>query len=420
MNYNSAQASAGLNAAISFSVVKYLPDAPSGGVNPHENLILTNLVDTAGPRPTLGPILYLHGARTDWTSFFAADTSGGGLVPIPVRLALAGYDVFMATRRGGLYQTDCDDGARCVDDDTYWTDVYAQEIGALDIPDLIDLIIRERGSLNSPSCQKVTLIAHSLATQEAMHALNISANISDYVETLINLAPCAVARRDWSGFPQPPTSRRILSDVLSDDGHRKLLTTAEWPDYKAAKKVLRACLAADDYLAFYNALRTAIKADPTAWNADWRTVFDAVLDAGSYTDGTECSSGGGYTPDPALWAFWSGYMSGFSAFAPSSYGPTWDTAWEDFCTVALLPSLPQGFTCAMYREMVLGESCYSGGTRAPRSDANEWPNCNPESHNSLLLEAMTNAWYGKWVDIAAGPDYANPSTEPPQFDWTNL
>lgn len=219
----------------------------------------------------------------------------------------------MATRRGGFRQTDCDAevGAQCVADDAYWTSVYAAEIGALDIPDLVDLIISARAAQNTNICQKVTLIAHSLGTQEAMHALNNAAGIDQYVDKLINLAPCAIARVDWPGFPQPGPARRLLSDVPSDDGRRKLLAADDWADYKAAKKFYSTCLTEEVYLAFYNALRVAILADPTAWNADWRTVFDAVLDAGSYTDGAQCVADEGYTPDPALWAFWSGYVLGF-------------------------------------------------------------------------------------------------------------
>ena len=115
-------------------------------------------------------------------------------------------------------------------------------------------------------CSKVSIIAHGLGTVEAVTAIN-SSTAGDYVDRLINLAPCAVVRRER--FPQPPEDARRL---------RQLLDVDQWADYKEeAKKVQNVLNNREDggptYNEFYNALREQQLADLAAWNADWYPTF---------------------------------------------------------------------------------------------------------------------------------------------------
>lgn len=152
--------------------------------------------------PTKGPVLFVHGAEANWTSFLdVADATTE--VPLPVRLAFEGYDVYLVTRRGGVYQTNCGSSAFCSDEELYWNSVKAQEIGATDITGIVKSIIDYRArSVADYPCQKVKIIAHDSGAVEAIHALN-EAGMGDYVEKLINLAPCAIHRTEWPGFLQP-------------------------------------------------------------------------------------------------------------------------------------------------------------------------------------------------------------------------
>lgn len=206
----------------------------------------------------------MHGARTNLFSFYTS-TDVDQLF-LPSSLVFEGFDVWLAVRRGGLYQKSSSayadpDGADLA---AFW-DFNTQTIGENDVEQLVQGIIADRVATTLP-CSKVSIIAHSLGTVEAMTAIN-SSTAGDYVDRLINLAPCAAVKREW--LPQPPEDARRL---------RQLLDADQWADYKAeAKKVQSVLNNREDggptYNEFYNALREQQLADLAAWNADWYPTF---------------------------------------------------------------------------------------------------------------------------------------------------
>ena len=74
------------------------PDA-SAAAPAHGPLNLVRLVYPNDVEPTKGAILFLHGYKTDWPTFM--DVAEEADTPTPIALAAAGYDVYMASRRGG-------------------------------------------------------------------------------------------------------------------------------------------------------------------------------------------------------------------------------------------------------------------------------------------------------------------------------
>ena len=146
------------------------------------------------------PVLYLHGARTNLFSFFARTEQNRDYMPL--RLANDGVDVYFYMVPGSLNQFDRVDFNEVAIDPTtpggneaFW-DFEFEEIGK-GMQNMIETIIYDRRFITRPpesiNCSKVTVIAHSLGTQIALIGLN-NPQAPDYVDTLINLAPCPVPR----------------------------------------------------------------------------------------------------------------------------------------------------------------------------------------------------------------------------------
>ena len=89
--------------------------------------------------------------------------------------------------------------ADTIPNNEFW-DLTSEDIGALSLQKLVYAIIDDRKELSEGGCQKVSIVAHSLGTQEALIGLN-NPQAADYVDKLVNLAPCAVPRIDY--FPLP-------------------------------------------------------------------------------------------------------------------------------------------------------------------------------------------------------------------------
>ena len=75
---------------------------------------------------------------------------------------------------------------------------------------MVYAIIDDRKELSEGGCQKVSIVAHSLGTQEAMIGLN-NPQAAGYVDRLVNLAPCAVPRIDY--FPLPSEEEEEEEDA---------------------------------------------------------------------------------------------------------------------------------------------------------------------------------------------------------------
>ena len=290
---------------------------------------------------TKGPVLLMHGARTNLFSFYAQ--TDVLQLPLPSSLVLEGYDVWLAVRRGGLYQkshliyTD-PDGADLAD---FWN-FDTQTIGVLDIERLVQGIIADRTSTGK-NCSKVSIVAHSLGTLEAMTAIN-SSNAGDYVDRLINLAPCAAARREW--LPQPPEDARR---------RRQLLDADQWADYKMEAKEVKKVLdnredGGPTYNEFYNALRAAQMDDLSAWNADWYPIFFAVLEDYLPADSDYFDN---LDPNPLV-DFWSAFVDLLSQNGTyaSLYGPDWDNQRNAVCAAI-------GSTSSACLELLASPSCYT-------------------------------------------------------------
>ena len=128
---------------------------------------------------------------------------------------------------------------------------------------MIETIIAERADFLE-ICDKVSIVAHSFGTNESLIALNNS-EAPKYVDKLINITPCAIPNITF--FPSIPPSRR-----------RNLLSASEESDLKQAAKNAKAVLGEELYREFYLALRERILDDVAAWNADWETIFNDVLE----------------------------------------------------------------------------------------------------------------------------------------------
>ena len=111
-----------------------------------------------------GPVLLMAGAYYDSLGFFLASTS------TPERLFNAGYDVWIANRRGTKYSQGHTTTDLITDDPEEFWDWDVSEIGEEDVPALISEILETRFGEGS-DCKKVSVLAYSTAANEASIAL---------------------------------------------------------------------------------------------------------------------------------------------------------------------------------------------------------------------------------------------------------
>lgn len=167
----------------------------------HTPLNLVRLNSASAAPPTKGPLLFLHDIYSDWYKFMDVGCSIGSETPGPIKLREDGYDVYLATRRGGVHQNKCESEYCMGNEETnYWNGPTIKQIAENDVDLLIDLIMSFRTS-SGLGCKKVTLVSHGIGALEALHVANME-DAENKIDRLVNLAPCAVPDLDWIELPQ--------------------------------------------------------------------------------------------------------------------------------------------------------------------------------------------------------------------------
>lgn len=170
-----------------------------------------------------GPVLLVHGLFRDGTSwFFPTDDTRPTL---PVALADAGYDVYIANLRGTTYSRTHSDPAKDPTDlvdggyEAYfdWDDF---EIGSEDIPKLINDILARRQELGK-DCQKVKIVAYSAGVAPVLiGAASAPQMMFDCAGNFNLKTPCLIPDTDILladlGLPLDDGSRR-LNDLIDMD-----------------------------------------------------------------------------------------------------------------------------------------------------------------------------------------------------------
>lgn len=208
--------------------------------------------------------------------------------------------------------------------------------------------------------------------------------------------------------------------------------TVDWPEYIAAKREAKAFLPPEHYAAFYDEYRKAIKVSDGS--TSWRVIFDEALEP--YMQHSICPSSGmeeTYTPDLSLLEFWDTAISALeSVGANSFYSSNWYNQGEggghivDWCQ-ALYGDDAATECPDFYRSQP--EGCFAAGdgnevyktAYDEGSPSSAFPDCTPETHISLVREAMLISWYQAYGDVGDQSDFdRDPGTPPTPYDWTNL
>jgi hypothetical protein len=167
------------------------------------------VMDAAGNdiQGSKGPIMLVHTATQDCTSWMTS--TKGGLEAYPITLFSAGYDVWMACRRGTeLSRAHSDLDLAVNDDEMMYFDYDTAMVGMNDIGSNIDFINESLVAEEKWACgDKVQIMTHSLGTGEVLAGLALDEDLAAKVNLVTNLAPCAVTT-----YQNPDeTERRMLS-----------------------------------------------------------------------------------------------------------------------------------------------------------------------------------------------------------------
>ena len=148
-------------------------------VTTEDGYILTAFHIIGNVETTMDPVLFMHGSYidgVDWFGYFWTK-------PLMLRLADAGYDVWIGNSRGTEYSQG--HTSLTVDDDEYWNFSWA-EMGLYDVPALITKMNESAGS------EKSFYVGYSQGTIQMFYGLAHREEdfYADNVHKALMLAPC--------------------------------------------------------------------------------------------------------------------------------------------------------------------------------------------------------------------------------------
>ena len=154
-----------------------------------------------------GPILLIHGAFTDSITWM--DRTDETEKNVGSLLAEEGYDVWYANMRGTRYSRENKKWDADADKEEFW-DYDFSDLAKEDVPAMIKKIIEVNGS-----CTKVSLVGHSLGSQNIINLLSQSSVASNYIAQSVAMAPCLIAEAiGFVPFEINTTSYVLINSVL--------------------------------------------------------------------------------------------------------------------------------------------------------------------------------------------------------------
>ena len=142
----------------------------------------------------------MHGLTLDslaWFNVFTEDRCALG-----TRLFDEGYQVYFGNVRGTPNSRNFSNGADAtINENAYWN-FTLDEIGKFDMQAMVKAAYQDYRSVRTKdaSCKKVSIIAHSLGTTEALIGLSQSDYAEEYISEAILLAPCPVPQVNFFNF----------------------------------------------------------------------------------------------------------------------------------------------------------------------------------------------------------------------------
>ena len=127
-----------------------------------------------GSKQHKGPLLLVHGATTDSIAWFRQNDKEAAAMG--TQLFEAGYDVWFANMRGSRYSREHVRFDADIDSRQYWN-FNLKQIGLEDISAIVEKITK-----TSKTCKKITLMGHSLGTNNIVYSLVEAKGAEKYID----------------------------------------------------------------------------------------------------------------------------------------------------------------------------------------------------------------------------------------------